>query len=294
MNDRFQELTVFVRAASTGSFSAAARELGLSQPSVSRIISELESRLGVKLLLRSTRKVVPTDAGASFLLHAAQILSDLERADDLARSQDSLDGVLRVTAPSILCNRILIPQLPRFTASHPRLKIECMTSDNLQDLVADRVDLAIRFGQLKDSGFVARKLGSLPRVLVASPAYLAARGVPEAPQALAEHDIIIGPLSPQIWPWTFTHEGQAYHARIEPRYMFDSADAALAAARAGLGIARIATPFCEAELASGQLAVVLPGYAPDPVDAHAVYPAGRAAPQKVRLFTEFLKQLFPA
>lgn len=291
MNDRFQELTVFVRAATTGSFSAAARELGLSQPSVSRIISELEDRLGVRLLLRSTRKVVPTDAGESFLQHAGQILADLERADELARSMDSLEGVLRVASPSILCHQLLIPQISKFTARHPRLKMEFMTSDSLQNLVADRVDVAIRFGRLKDSGFVARQLASLARILVASPDYIAARGMPESPEALLAHDIIVGPLTPQIWPWTFTRQDESFHTRIAPRFMFDSADGAIAAATAGLGIARVATLFCAAGLNSGRLQQVLPDFAPEPVEVHAVYPGGRATSTKVKLFSEFLKEL---
>jgi len=291
MNDRFQELTVFVRAATTGSFSAAARELGLSQPSVSRIISELEERLGVRLLLRSTRKVVPTDAGESFLQHAGQILADLERADELARNMDSVEGILRVAAPSIVCQRVLIPQLRKFALSHPRLKMEFMTSDSLQNLVADRIDVAIRFGKLKDSGFVARKLAELPRILIASSDYFAARGMPESPDALAKHDIIIGPVSPQIWPWTFTRQGESHHARIAPRYLFDSADGAVAAATAGLGIARVARLFCADELASGRLLAVMPAFAPEPVEVHAVYPGGRATSTKVKLFSEFLKEL---
>jgi DNA-binding transcriptional LysR family regulator len=242
-------------------------------------------------LLRSTRKVVPTDAGASFLLHAAQILADLERADELAKNMDSLEGILRVASPSILCKRVLIPHLASFTTSHSRLKIEFMTSDSVQDLVSDRVDIAIRFGRLKDSGFVARKLASLPRILVAAPGYIAARGMPESVEALQEHDIIIGPVSPQIWPWTFTHREQSFHARIEPRFMFDSADGAIAAASAGLGITRVAAAFCVQELQSGSLQAVLPEFSPEPVDVHAVYPGGRATSKKVRLFTDFLKDL---
>jgi DNA-binding transcriptional LysR family regulator len=291
MNDRFQELTVFIRAATMGSFSAAARELGLSQPSISRIISELEERLGVRLLLRSTRKVVPTDAGASFLQHAGQILADLERADELARNMDSVEGILRVAAPSIVCQRVLIPKLAQFAAHHPKLKIEMMTSDSLQNLVADRVDVAIRFGRLKDSGFVARKLAVLPRILVASPGYIAAHGMPESVDALARHDIIVGPVTPQIWPWIFTRQGEDHHARIEPRFMFDSAEGAIAAAAAGLGIARVATSFCAAEIQSGRLQQVLPDFAPEPVDVHAVYPGGRATSTKVKLFSEFLRDL---
>jgi DNA-binding transcriptional LysR family regulator len=291
MNDRFQELMVFVRAADSGSFSATARDLGLSQPSVSRIISELEARLGIKLLLRSTRRIVPTEAGAAFLRRARQILYDLEDADESARGVDSLRGVLRVALPSVLCIKILIPGLPLFLKDHPQLKIEFLTSDNMQDLVADGVDLAIRFGKMSDSGFGARKLASLERTLVASPAYLAARGAPATPGELAQHDLIVGPLVASNWPWSFERDGKTETVKVEPRFLLNSAEAAIASACHGLGLARAATLMCRDELASGQLVPALPGYKLDPVDLHAVFPAGRTPSQKVRLFTAFVSQL---
>ena len=291
MNDRFQELMVFVRAADSGSFSATARDLGLSQPSVSRIVSELEARLGVKLLLRSTRRIVPTEAGAAFLRKARQILYDLEDADESARGVDSLRGVLRVALPSVLCIKILIPGLPLFLKDHPQLKIEFLTSDNMQDLVADGVDVAIRFGKMSDSGFGARKLASLERMLVASPAYLAARGAPAVPDDLARHDLIVGPLVAANWPWNFERDGKTDTIKVEPRFLLNSAEAAIASACHGLGLARAATLMCRDELASGQLVAALPGYQLDPVDLHAVFPAGRTPSQKVRLFTAFVSQL---
>lgn len=291
MNDRFQELTVFVRAADSGSFSAAARDLGLSQPSVSRIISDLEERLGIKLLLRSTRRVVPTEAGVAFLQRARQILYDLDDADESARNTDSLRGVLRVALPSILCIKVLVPGLPAFLVAHPQLKIEFLTSDNMQDLVADGVDVAIRFGKMSDSGFGARKLASLERVLVAAPAYLAARGTPAAPQDLLGHDLIVGPLISATWPWTFAHENETLSLKVEPRFLYNSAEAAIASARHGLGLARASALMCKEELESGQLVRVLPEYRLEPVDLHAVFPAGRLPSQKVRLFTTFVSQL---
>ena len=291
MNDRFQELTVFVRAADTGSFSAAARDLGLSQPSVSRIVSELEARLGIKLLLRSTRRIVPTEAGLAFLSKARQILYDLEDADESARGIDSLRGVLRVALPSVLGIRILIPGLPLFLKDYPQLKIEFLMSDNMQDLVAEGADLAIRFGRMSDSGFGARKLASLERMLVASPAYLAARGAPATPADLVQHDLIVGPLVASNWPWSFERDGRVETVKVEPRFLLNSAEAAIASASHGLGLARASALMCRDELASGQLVQALPGYALEAVDLHAVFPAGRTPSQKVRLFTAFVSQL---
>ena len=291
MSDRFQALQVFVRAAESGSFSAAARELGLSQPSVSRIVSELESKLGVKLLLRTTRKVVPTDAGDAFLQRARQVLVDLEEAETSARHVDSLHGVLRVALPSVLCNRVLLPNLGRFMREHPWLKVELLTSDDIQDLVAEGVDVAIRFGRLKDSGFGARKLATLPRMLAASPAYLAARGAPDGPDSLGQHDIIVGPANAMRWPWTFARDGLHTSVEVRPRYLLASAESAIVCAREGLGIVRAAVPMMAAELSAGQLVPVLPGYTLDPVEVHAVYPAGRLPSQKARSFTSCLAAL---
>jgi DNA-binding transcriptional LysR family regulator len=175
MSDHLQELTVFVRAAESGSFSRAGRELGLSQPSVSRIIGELETRLGVKLLLRTTRRITVTDAGALFLARAREILADIEDAEDAARGIDSLRGTVRLAMPIIYGTRQVIPRLPKFLALHPLLRVELSVVDERQDLVAEGADIAIRLGELDDSAFGARKLETLPRLLVAAPSYLAAR-----------------------------------------------------------------------------------------------------------------------
>src|SRR5216684_2041997 len=164
MSDRWQELTVFVRAAESESFSRAARELGLSQPSVSRIMSELEARLGVKLLLRTTRRITVTDAGALFLDRAREILAEIEDAEDAARGLDSLRGVIRLVIPVLYGTREIIPLLPKFLAAHPLLRVELAVADARQDLVAEGADVAIRMGDLDDSVFGARKLETLERM----------------------------------------------------------------------------------------------------------------------------------
>ncbi len=170
MSDRLQELTVFARAAESGSFSRAARELGLSQPSVSRIIGELEARLGVKLLLRTTRRVTVTDAGVLFLDRAREILAEIEDAEDAARGVDSLRGTIRLALPLLYGTREIVPLLPQFLAMHPLLQVEMAFADERQDLVAEGAEVAIRLGTLSDSVFGARKLKTLERMLVASPA----------------------------------------------------------------------------------------------------------------------------
>ena len=193
MNDRLRELTAFVRAGETGSLSRVARELGVSQPSISRMVASLEARLGVKLLLRTTRHVTPTDAGRVFLERARQILGDLDNAENAARGADGLHGTLRVALSGAFGIREVIPRLPGFAEQHPKLGIELLVSDRTEDLIAEGADMALRLGPLADSGFGARLLGKAPRLAVASPAYLARRGTPQTPADLARHDCLLGP-----------------------------------------------------------------------------------------------------
>lgn len=182
-----------MRVGEAGSFTRAARDMGLSQPSVSRVIGELEARLGVKLLLRTTRRLTLTAAGEKFLERAREILAELDNAEDAARGVDSLRGTIRVALPAVFGTREVIPRLPEFLERHPLLRMELRVSDAYQDLVAEGVDVAIRLGPLSDSTFGVRKLATLRRYVVAAPAYLKARGAPKSPADLANHDCIFGP-----------------------------------------------------------------------------------------------------
>src|SRR5579871_2598797 len=241
MSDRLQELLVFVRAAESGSFSRAGRELGLSQPSVSRIIGELETRLGVTLLLRSTRKITVTDAGSLFLDRAREILADIEDAEDAARGLDSLRGTIRVVIPIMYGTREIIPRLARFLAMHPLLRVELSVADQRQDLVAEGADVAIRTGDLEDSAFGARKLATLTRMLVASRTYLAARGTPKTPADLASHDCIFGPGNFGRASWSFRRGDSEISVDVNGRISTNSGPGMLASALAGLGIALMST-----------------------------------------------------
>src|ERR1700761_4622710 len=261
MSDRWQELSVFVRAAESGSFSQAARELRLSQPSVSRIIGELEARLGVKLLLRTTRKITVTDAGALFLDRAREILAEMEDAEDAARGLDSLRGIIRLALPVVYGTREIIPRLPKFLALHPELKVEMAVSDARQDLVAEGADVAIRLGELDDSVFGARKLETLERMLVASPIYLKARGTPKTPADLANHDCIFGPGNFGRASWSFSRNGTEISVDVRGRIVTDSGPGLLASAVAGLGIVRASMTLAGDEIKAGLLVPLLRGYA---------------------------------
>jgi DNA-binding transcriptional LysR family regulator len=288
MSDRPQELAVFVRAAESGSFSRAGRELGLSQPSVSRIIGELEARLGITLLLRTTRRIAVTDAGALFLDRAREILAQIEDAEDAARGVDSLRGIIRLALPVVYGTREIIPRLPKFLAPHPLLRVEMAVSDARQDLVAEGADVAIRLGDLDDSVFGARKLATLQRMLVASPAYLRARGTPKTPADLAAHDCIFGPGNFGRDSWSFNRNGTETSIDVRGRIHTDSGPGVFASVMAGLGIAMASTVMFEAEIKAGALVPLLRAYKLSPVEVHAVFPGGPRPSTKVRAFVDFL------
>jgi DNA-binding transcriptional LysR family regulator len=288
MSDRWQELRIFVRAAESGSFSRAARELQLSQPSVSRVIGELEARLGVKLLLRTTRRIAVTDAGALFLDRAREILADMEDAEDAARGLDSLRGLIRLALPVVYGTRAIIPLLPKFLALHPELKVEMAVSDARQDLVAEGADVAIRLGELDDSVFGARKLETLERMLVASPGYLRVRGTPKRPADLAAHDCIFGPGNFGRDSWSFNRDGAEISVDVRGRIHTNSGPGAFASVMAGLGIAMVSTVMAGPEIKQGLLVPLLRGYRLSPVEVHAVFPGGPRPSTKVRALVDFL------
>lgn len=288
MNDRLQELTVFVRVGESGSFTRAARDTNLSQPSVSRIVGELEARLGVKLLLRTTRRLTLTAAGEKFLDRARAVLADLDEAEDAARGIDSLHGTIRVTLPVVFGMREVIPRLPGFLARYPLLRVDLRVSDAYQDLVAEGVDVAIRLGRLADSTFGARRLAVLPRFVVAAPAYLKARGTPRHPSDLANHDCIVGSNGFGRESWLFKRRSTVISVDVAGRIRTDSAPGRYASALAGLGIAQVSAAMCAAELRSGALVALLAGYALEPVEVHAVFPGGPRPSFKVQAFTDYM------
>jgi DNA-binding transcriptional LysR family regulator len=292
MNDRLQELTVFVRVGESGSFTRAARDMDLSQPSVSRIVGDLEARLGVKLLLRTTRRLTLTAAGEKFLERARGILAELDDAEDAARGVDSLRGTIRVALPVVFGTREVIPRLPNFLDRHPLLRIELRLSDRYQDLVAEGVDVAIRLGKLSDSTFGARKLVTLPRFLVASPAYLAARGTPLTPADLANHDCIFDPNGSGRESWIFKRRNTVISVDVTGRVSADPGSGLYASVMAGLGIGQASAAMCDVELQSGSLVALLGNYGLEAVDVHAVLPGGPRASTKVRAFTDFLAAAF--
>ena len=288
MSDRLFALRLFARVARTGSFSRAGRELGLSQPSVSRIAAELEREVGAALMTRTTRGLRLTEAGADYLARIEPILVALEEADHAARGTGELRGTLRVSLPLGFGVREVIPRLPPFMELHPALHIDLSLNDRYQDLVTEGIDIALRFGALADSSTVARRLDSWPRLLVASPAYVARAGMPDTPEGLANHQVIVGPLGIGLDSCTFQRNGRTTTVRVQGRLTTSANQGATAAAVASLGIALVNFGECRLELASGTLVQVLADWQMEPFELHAVFAAGRAAKPSARAFADYL------
>jgi DNA-binding transcriptional LysR family regulator len=289
MNDRLQQLALFIRTVESGSFSKAAREFGLSQPSVSRAIAALERRLGVKLLVRTTRQVSATDAGEALLARARDALVAIDDAESAARGADRLSGLLRVALPPEYGVRRIVPLLPAFFARHPLLKIDLMMSDRYENLIAEGADLALRIGDLPDSSFVARKLESARRLFIAAPSYLASRGAPASLADLARHELISGPGDTGDETWVARRNGRIERQTLSPRIRSRSATGVVACAVAGLGVAIGSIWMCAEALASGAVVEILTAYALDPVQAYVVFPAGRRPSQRARAFSDYLE-----
>ena len=289
MNDRLQQIALFVRTVESGSFSRAAREFGLSQPSASRAVAALERRLGVKLLIRTTRQVSVTDAGEALLTRARDALAAIDEAESAARGADRLSGVLRVALPPGYGVWRIVPLLPAFLARHPLLKLDLMMSDRFENLIAEGADLALRIGDLPDSSFVARKLEATRLLFIAAPGYLAQRGTPTSFADLSRHDVIAGPAGLGDSVLEASRAGRTERQTVAPRIQTHSAAGALACVVAELGIATGSLWMCSEALASGAVVEVLADYTLAPVAASIVFPAGRRPSLRARAFADYLE-----
>lgn len=292
MSDRISTLQLFCRVARTGSFTTAGKEIGLSQPSVSRIISKLESDLGAVLFVRNTHAVRLTDAGKDYLANIDPILSALDEANHLARGSGKLQGRLRIGSATSFVIREIIPILPAFLDQHPGLHVDLVLTDSRQDLIDQDIDVALRFGPLSDSTLVARKLGDTPRLIAASPGYLAKAGTPTTPADLASHQVVMGPSGRAAEGWAFKKNGKEMSVRVQSQLMVTVNEASTAAALAGMGIISTALIGCKAELETGQLVQLLPDWEMGSIELHAVLAGSGQAKPSARAFTDYLVQMF--
>jgi DNA-binding transcriptional LysR family regulator len=288
MSDHLDALRLFTRVARLGSFSAAGRELGVPQSTVSRTIALLEQKVGASLLIRTTRAVTLTDVGNDFLARLEPILADLDEAEHVARGSSELRGLLRVGLGTTLAVRLVIPCLKPFLDRYPALQVELMLDDQRQDLAREGVDVALRFGQLTDSTATILKLTSWRRLLAASPAYLRTAPALIKPADLAAHAVIVGPQG--VRDWTFQMQGTTTSVRIDGRLKVPAFEGALAAAAAGMGIVMTSTGASRHELESGVLVRVLEDWDLGSIDLHAVFTAGRATKPAARALIAYLSQ----
>lgn len=287
MNDRLTALKLFARAGRVGSFSSAGRELGLSQPSASRLIAALEADVGATLFSRTTRAVTLTDAGATYLMRVEAILASLEEADHEVRGNGELRGVLRVGTSSSFVIREITPRLSKFLSIHPALRVELLSNDRYQDLVAEGIDVAFRFGSLPDSSATARKVIDVPRILAAAPLYLEEHGTPLMPSDLAHHAMIIGPahLSPTF---SFRKDGRVASVRVQSSLSVTITEGAIAGAKAGMGIVASSLISAKAELESGALVRILSDWDFGSMEVNALFVSGKTIKPAARAFTDFL------
>jgi DNA-binding transcriptional LysR family regulator len=288
--DKFRSLQVFRRVVELNGFSAAARDLDISNAGVSKAVSALEAELGAQLLIRTTRKLRLTDTGQAYFDRAVEILEALEQADQVASQSDaSPRGRLRITAPMSFGLTDLAGRLSRFQQRYPDLMLDIDFNDRPVDLVEDGFDIALRgSGPLPDSSLKARRLRPIERILCASSAYLDRQGHPETPDALRGHNCLVFTMSAQPNTWTFRQGDRVEDVVVSGNHRTNNSIALRIAALAGCGIALLPDFVAASAVANGQLVRVLPDWHVDRQHIHAVYPAHRESAPKVRAFIDFL------
>jgi len=273
-------------------FAPAARKLGLSPSGLTRLIAALEDRLGARLLQRTTRSVTLTDVGARYLERVRRILSDVEEAEGSAQDQRTRpSGRLIVSAPLGFGRLHVSPVMSAYLTRHPDVSGELRLSDRMVNLVEDGVDLAIRIGHLADSSLVARHVGEMRRIVVASPRYLSQRGEPDTPTAIASHQTIQFGATSAAPDWRFVEDGSEIRISHEPRFTTNSADAAIQYAEQGGGLTRVLAYQAAEAIKGGRLQIVLAKFEPPVLPIHVVYPTSRLLSAKVRAFIDLVIEL---
>jgi DNA-binding transcriptional LysR family regulator len=283
------EILVFARVVQVGSFTGAARELDMPKSTVSRKVSELEERLGARLLQRTTRKLSLTDVGQTYYQHAARVVAELEEAElAVTRMQDAPRGLLRVTTP--LNFGFLGPTIATFLERNPEVQIELVCADRVVDLVQEGFDLAVRAGPLADSSLIARRLGTFESFVVASPDFVAEAAEPRTPRDLGRLDCLVFGAGPDRTQWKLHRGGKTVAVRVEPRLIVNDFDFLMAAAIGGLGVAMLPVFRCAELLRTGTLRRLLPEWCSLEIPIHAVYPSTRHLSPKVKAFLDHLRE----
>ncbi|WP_409283793.1 LysR family transcriptional regulator [Pseudomonas protegens] len=289
--DRLAAMETFVHVVESGSFSAAARRLNLGQPAVSKSIAQLEAHLQVRLLLRSTRGLTPTEAGLAYFERARRTLEEACEAENAARgSAAALHGTLRIGAAVTFARMHIVPHLGAFLDRHPGLQVDVVLDDQHINLVEAGVDVALRMGNLADSSLTARKIAECPRLLLATPAYLATHGEPRHPADLSQHQALINNRGPGHF-WHFSQGDQEQQVSVSGRIRVNAAEGLRAAVLAHQGLATASQWMFAPELASGAVKALLTDWQLPRQQLWAVFPGGRLVSAKARAFVEYVEQL---
>ncbi|MGA0560827.1 LysR family transcriptional regulator [Ancylobacter sp. VNQ12] len=299
MDNRAGEMQVLVEAVDRGSFSAAGRRLGLSPSAVSKLISRLEERLGARLLVRSTRAIVLTSEGEAYVARARRILGEIDEAERFiaAGAAATPRGKLRVSSTVGFGERCLVPLVPEFLGRYPEVQLDLSLTDDVIDLVAERADIALRAGPMRDSTLKARKILESRRVIVAAPAYLARHGMPRTPQDLARHNCLRFNFRRAMddWPFLDPATGASYALPVSGNLEGNSGSMVRRLALDGLGLARIARYVAEADIAAGALVPVLEEFNGGDIELlHAVFVGHDYLAARIRAFVEFLAERIKA
>ncbi|QXH49461.1 LysR family transcriptional regulator [Pseudomonas fakonensis] len=286
----YEDMRIFAQVMEAGSFTAAAERLGLSKQFVSRRLMQLEERLGVRLLNRSTRRLDATPLGERYYQNALRLLDEVQLLEqDISGQTQQLRGTLRLSAPLSFAIAHLGCLLTEFLRLHPGVDVEVDLSDRAVDLIGEGYDLALRIGTLEDSSLIARRIAAVERVYCASPAYLALRGTPQTPEQLAGHDCLPYGHARQV-QWQFSAEGKARSIAVSGRMRANNGEMLRDAAVAGMGVTYLPTFIVGQALAEGRLVQVLEGWAPPALQLSAVYPQHRQVARPVQVFVEFLRE----
>lgn len=289
--DRFQEMQVFVCVAQEQGFAAAARRLNLSAASVTRAVAALEQRIGTQLLLRTTRRVHLSDAGQRYLEDCRRILAEVQDAEASAAGVHAQPrGQLTLTAPVLFGDLFVTPLLVRYLQRYPQVSVNALLLDRVANMVEEGIDVAVRIGELADSGQHSVRVGEVRRVVCAAPQFLAAHGRPQHPDELRQAPVIAPSSIGQTRNWQFNDNGRVLSVRPEPRLLVSANQAAISAACLGLGLTRVLSYQVADKVAAGQLEIVLEAFELAPLPIHVVYQGGRKAPTRVRSFVDFAVQ----
>jgi DNA-binding transcriptional LysR family regulator len=286
--DRIEAMSVLHTVVEAGSLSGAGRQLGIPLSTVSRKISDLEAHLGARLLVRSTRSIHLTESGKAYVAATRRILEDLTAAERAAAGEFAVvKGELVITAPIVFGRLHMLPVVTAFLTAYPETDVRLVLADRLLHLAEDHVDLALRIATLPDSSDVAVKVGTIRRVVCASPEYLAQRGIPKSPADLADHDAVTFSALAPAEAWTFGTGTAARPAKVRVRLTVNTAEAAIDAAVAGLGLTRVLSYQIAAAVRAGLLQTVLDDHATEPVPVNLVYHGQGMLPLKLRAFLDF-------